>query len=97
MSIPPNTIGTKSGKQLTVSDIYDSSGSGNYIFCASQFTDYMKMSVSAYTLSGTAGPRQYCPGEQKKHAVAGLEADAKAEEHTVNLPGHPKVAGRRVA
>ncbi|KAH6844692.1 hypothetical protein B0I37DRAFT_433185 [Chaetomium sp. MPI-CAGE-AT-0009] len=63
VQIPEGTMGTgdNEGRQLTVSDIFDTS-TNRYIEYGGQFADYITMGVSAVTIQGTtAGPAQFCP------------------------------------
>jgi hypothetical protein len=91
ISVPSTTIGTKTQKPLTVSDIYDQSGDGNYIKCAAQFVDYIFMCVNADVINPvTVASAQNCPGasQSKQHSSKLLAA------HHVKSGVTPKLALR---
>jgi hypothetical protein len=76
VQIPKGTMGTgdNAGRQLTVSDIFDTS-TNRYIEYGGQFADYITMGVSAVTINGESpAPWQFCPevpsGDGGHHRVA---------------------------
>jgi hypothetical protein len=83
IKIPDGTTGTGDleGKQLTVSDIFDSQTKTNIIFGA-QFADYISMGVNGVGISGgkPAKPRP-CPGEEARAlGLSSLAAETTSDE-----------------
>ncbi|KKY35056.1 hypothetical protein UCDDA912_g05006 [Diaporthe ampelina] len=65
IQIPEGVKGTgdNEGRQLTVSDLVDTSNGQNILYGA-QFADYISMGVAGVGISGgTAAAAQYCPGK----------------------------------
>jgi hypothetical protein len=62
IQIPKGTTGTgdNDGRQLTVSDIFDTS-TNRYIEYGGQFADYITMGVSAVAIKGKKAEAQFCP------------------------------------
>ncbi|KAK4141062.1 uncharacterized protein C8A04DRAFT_39391 [Dichotomopilus funicola] len=67
VEIPKGTMGTgqNEGRELTVSDIFDTNTS-KYIEFGGQFADYVTMGVSAVVIKGdNAAPAEFCPAVPK--------------------------------
>ncbi|KAF2225803.1 hypothetical protein BDZ85DRAFT_294246 [Elsinoe ampelina] len=75
IQIPDGVVGTgpdNKGRQLTVSDIVDTSNQQNILYAA-QFADYITMSVSGVGIAGgQPAEAQFCPVPPKKHNVEAL-------------------------
>lgn len=76
--------GDNAGRQLTVSDIFDTSNSQNILYGA-QFADYMTMSVCGVGISGgKPAPAQFCPG-YKPHGGHNLAEESVVGESSIKF------------
>lgn len=95
IQVPAGVVGTgpnNKGRQLTVSDLWDSSTNLNTNYGA-QFTDYIQMSVSGVVATPPSKPvPQLCPGSQS--AVASTAMHAQTLMKTGKLAGARKHFGR---
>ncbi len=75
IQVPEGVVGTEgnAGRQLTVSDMVDTSNSENILYAA-QFADYITMSVNSVVIpGGEPAPARACPckcGQEANGAVA---------------------------
>ena len=95
IQVPAGVVGTgpnNKGRQLTVSDLWDSTTNLNTNYGA-QFTDYIQMSISG-VLATPAGPPvpQPCPGSQS--AMASMPMHAHTLVKTGKHRGAKKHFGR---
>ncbi|SPO00291.1 uncharacterized protein DNG_03136 [Cephalotrichum gorgonifer] len=82
VEVPQGVIGTgdNEGKQLTVSDIIDTTNSQNIMF-GSQFADYIHMVVNAVVISDVpVADAQFCPCDRRNGHPTALMAKSSATE-----------------
>lgn len=96
VQIPNGVTGTgdNEGRQLTVSDLVDTSNSQNILYGA-QFADYITMGVAGVGISGgQPAPAQFCPGQGPK-ASGGIHISSLAAAQAVEKP-HIVVDGKAI-